>query len=199
MIHRHHLLSVLTALLALGLSACSPGSHPAGASTSSSDDTGATATTATSTVSVGDRGAPLALAGHGLDGRPLNLSSYRGHVVVLNIWGSWCGPCRAEAGGLEQVFEAYRAKGVQFVGVDTRDLDPAPARAFARTAGLRYPSLYDPDGSLLLSLPPGTVNPQAIPSTLVLDRRGRVAVRALQPLTSAQLTSLLAPVLGEAA
>ncbi|WP_042417461.1 TlpA family protein disulfide reductase [Streptacidiphilus anmyonensis] len=199
MIHRHHLLSVPAALLALCLAACSSPSAGAGAGASPATAAQGVGAAATSTVAVAERGTPLTLAGHGLDGRPLSLAAYRGRVVVLNFWGSWCEPCRAEAGGLEQVFRADRADGVQFLGVDTRDLDPAPARAFARTAGLTYPNLYDPDGSLVLSLPPGTVNPQTIPSTLILDRRGRVAVRALQPLTAAQLTSLLGPVLREAA
>ncbi|WP_084713827.1 TlpA family protein disulfide reductase [Streptacidiphilus rugosus] len=199
---RPHLLPGVAAMLTLLLSACSQSSPADGASGSAGSGrsgVGTTGTAATSTVAVADRSAPLGLAGRGLDGRAVSLASYRGKVVVLNVWGSWCGPCRAEAKGLERVFEADRTEGVQFLGLDTRDLDPAPARAFVRTAGLSYPDLYDPDGSLLLSLPPGTVNPQTIPSTLILDRRGRIAVRALQPLTAAQLEALLAPVVEEAA
>ncbi|WP_232247985.1 TlpA family protein disulfide reductase [Streptacidiphilus rugosus] len=153
---------------------------------------------ATSTVAPKDRGAPLALSGRDLDGAHLDLAGFRGKVVVLNVWGSWCGPCRAEAGDLEAVFTAERAKGVQFVGINTRDLDVSAAKAFVRSASLSYPNLYDPQGSLLLRFPAGSINPQAIPSTLILDRQGRIAVRALQPVTRAQLESLLGPVLQEA-
>ncbi|MFC5907748.1 TlpA family protein disulfide reductase [Streptacidiphilus monticola] len=181
------------AAAALALTACSG----SGSGSSSSDTHFVSGTGTSATVPVKDRGAAISLSGQDLDGKPLSLADYRGKVVVLNVWGSWCGPCRAEAGDLESVFKATQAEGVQFVGINTRDLQVPAAKAFVSAHGLTYPNLYDPDGELLLKFPKGSLNPQAIPSTLILDREGRVAVRALQPLTSEQLTKLLQPVLAE--
>ncbi|MGH2651477.1 MAG: TlpA family protein disulfide reductase, partial [Actinomycetota bacterium] len=73
------------------------------------------------------------------DGTPIALSSFRGHVVVLNFWASWCAPCRLEAPGLRRVSERYRDRGVRFLGVDYRD-DDAAGRAFVDEFRLRYPS-----------------------------------------------------------
>lgn len=110
------------------------------------------------------------LSGTTLDGNPLDLSQYKGKVIVLNVWGSWCPPCRHEAPQL--VAASAKTTGVaQFVGIDTRDTNKAAAQAFVRNARIGYPSLYDPDGALLLRL--RSVPPKAIPSTLVVDRQGR--------------------------
>ncbi len=121
------------------------------------------------------KAAPV-LSGTTLDGKKLSTADYRGKVVVLNVWGSWCAPCRHEAPALQEASVAT-AGVAQFVGINTRDLDSAPAKAFVRAFGITYPSLFDPDGSLLLQL--GAVPATAIPSTLVLDRDGRVAARIL--------------------
>jgi peroxiredoxin len=83
------------------------------------------------------------------------------------------------------------------VGINTRDTQIDQAQQFVRAHGLTYPSFYDEDGSLLLQFPKGSLNPQAIPSTLILDRQGRIAVRALQALTSDQLNKILDPVIAE--
>lgn len=131
--------------------------------------------------------APIA-SGTGLDGSPLSTESFRGKVVVLNVWGSWCNPCRKEAPDLVAVAAATRDVA-QFVGLNTRDLDPGPAHAFVRTFQLNYPSIYDPSGSELLKftdIPPG-----AIPSTLLLDRQGRVAARVIGPISQGSLTQLI--------
>jgi thiol-disulfide isomerase/thioredoxin len=137
-----------------------------------------------------------ALSGTDLSGRPVALSDFRGRVVVLNVWASWCGPCRAEAPGLEHVFAATRSLGVQFLGVDTRDDDDS-ARAFVRKFKITYPSIVDHDGGKLL--PFARLLPvQAVPSTLVIDRTGQVAVRALTPLTEQQLREAVQEVLAEA-
>lgn len=149
------------------------------------------------TVPVASRKAAISISGKDLDGRQLSLSDYKGKIVVLNVWGSWCPPCRAEAPDFEKVFEATKSQGVQFVGLDTRDLQLAQPKAFAADHGLSYPSLYDPDGELLLQFPPGTLNPQTIPTTIVLDRQGRVAARALKPLQASDLTKILDPLIAE--
>ncbi|MEV7443806.1 TlpA disulfide reductase family protein [Streptomyces sp. NPDC091204] len=142
------------------------------------------------------RDAPT-LAGDDLDGRPAGLAGLRGHVVVLNVWGSWCGPCRAEAEDLARLSRETPGEEVRFLGINTRDPDRAAARSFVREHGLGFPSLHDPAGELLLRFPPELLNPQAVPSTLVIDRRGRVAVAIGGAVTDEQLRPLLARVVEE--
>ncbi|MFK0252642.1 TlpA family protein disulfide reductase [Streptomyces sp. NPDC090445] len=138
-----------------------------------------------------------ALAGEDLDGNRVGLAELRGNVVVLNVWGSWCGPCRAEADDLEQLSRQTRADGVRFLGINTRDRDRAAARSFVRAHDVTFPSLHDPEGELLLRFPPALLNPQAVPSTLVIDRRGRIAAGIGGAVTDEQLRPLLARVAGE--
>ncbi|MFD7628261.1 TlpA family protein disulfide reductase [Streptomyces sp. NPDC059851] len=137
------------------------------------------------------------LDGEDLDGKPAGLAELRGHVVVLNVWGSWCGPCRAEADDLERLSRQTRADGVRFLGINTRDPDREAARSFVRAHGVTWPSLHDPAGGLLLRFPPPLLNPQAVPSTLVIDRRGRIAAGIGGAVTDEQLRPLLARVAGE--
>lgn len=138
--------------------------------------------------------APVA-AGPLLSGGELSTADLRGSVVVLNVWASWCAPCRAESPDLQAVWDATRDGGVQFVGINTRDSEAAAA-AFVGNYGLTYPHLLDPDGRTQLlfrdSLPP-----QAIPSTLVLDKQGRVAGRVLGAASQSQLLGLIEPLTAE--
>ncbi|MFI9203779.1 TlpA family protein disulfide reductase [Streptomyces sp. NPDC053048] len=137
------------------------------------------------------------LSGRTLDDKKLDLADYKGKVVVLNVWGSWCSPCRAEAPNLVKVANDYKDKGVQFVGLDTRDPDPAPALKFEKEFEVPYPSLYDSSGKLLLRFPKGSLNPQAIPSTIFIDRDGKIAARALKALTEEELRKTLDPLVAE--
>ncbi|MFE9561908.1 TlpA family protein disulfide reductase [Streptomyces sp. NPDC006487] len=152
---------------------------------------------AAAVVDFGLRPPAPALAGADLDGKPVGLAEFRGQVVVLNVWGSWCGPCRAEADDLERLSGQTRAQGVRFLGINTRDRDRAAARSFVRAHGLGFPSLHDPDGELLLRFPPALLNPQTIPSTLVIDRRGRIAVSIGGAVTDEELRPLLTRVAQE--
>ncbi|MCC0093788.1 TlpA family protein disulfide reductase [Streptomyces flavotricini] len=145
----------------------------------------------------GSRPDAPALDGDDLDGHAVSLAGLRGHVVVLNIWGSWCGPCRTEADGLERLSRQTRSEGVRFLGINTRDRDPAAARSFVRAHSLSFPSLPDPTGELLLRFPPALLNPQAVPATLVIDRRGRVAASIGGAVTEEQLRPVLAHVAQE--
>ena len=133
------------------------------------------------------------LVGETLDGSTFRLADHRGEVVVLNVWASWCAPCRAEAPGLAALAAEYEGKGVQFAGLDTRDSDVS-ARAFVDKFGIPYPNVIDRDGQLQLlfgdSLPP-----QAIPSTLVIDSEGRVAARALGKVSESSLRAMVEPLL----
>lgn len=142
---------------------------------------------------VGQRHAAPAVTGSTLDDRAWALSDHRGRVVVLNVWASWCAPCRAEAPALKEVSEALAPQGVDFVGLDTRD-SAVTARAFEARYKIAYPSLIDSDGRLQL-LFAGDVNPNAIPSTIVIDRSGRVAGRVLGRASASTLRALIEPML----
>ncbi|MDK1475363.1 TlpA disulfide reductase family protein [Streptomyces sp. 549] len=148
-------------------------------------------------VAEADREMAPDISGETVDDKELRLSDYRGKVVVLNVWGSWCAPCRAEAPNLAKVAKDTADQDVQFVGINTRDLDKANARAFDRNYGIEYPSLFDPSGKLILKFPKGSLNPQSIPSTLILDREGRIAARALKALGEKELREALDPVVAE--
>ena len=145
---------------------------------------------------VGQRPQIPELAGTTLDGSSLNVTSLRGHVVVLNAWASYCEPCRTESPALARVAKQTAALGVSFVGIDEQDRAD-PARAFAASAGATYPELVDADGALLGSL--RLVPPSAVPSTLVLDRSGRVAARVIGAVDAATLDSLVRALAAEQA
>jgi thiol-disulfide isomerase/thioredoxin len=176
----------------LGLAACSGGS-----SASSSGGNYVEGDGTIVHVPKEDRDPAPELTGVTTHDEPLNLADYRGQIVVLNVWGSWCGPCRAEAPNLVAVAEELADEGVQFIVINTRDPDPANARAFDENYGIDYPSFYDPKGKLILDFPANTLSPQGIPSTVVLDRDGDIAVRALKPLTEEELRAMIDPVIAE--
>ncbi|GGT34250.1 TlpA family protein disulfide reductase [Streptomyces chromofuscus] len=181
------------AVAALLLSACGSG----GTSGGGGDTNFVAGADGIDTVEKGERAAAPDLSGKTIDGGQLDVADYKGKVVVLNVWGSWCGPCRAEAKNLETVYQDTKDQGVQFVGINTRDTSTGPALAFEKEFGVTYPSLYDPTGRLMLRFAKGTLNPQAIPSTLVIDRDGRIAARTLQPLSEEKVREMLDPVLAE--
>lgn len=135
------------------------------------------------------------LEGVTLDGETFRLADHLGDVVVLNVWASWCAPCRAEAPELAALDRELAPSGVQFVGLDTRDSDVS-ARAFVARFGIEYPNVVDRDGQLQL-LFSDTLPPQAIPSTLVIDRQGRVAGRVLGKASESSLRGLIEPLVAE--
>jgi len=132
-----------------------------------------------------------------LTGSKLSFSSYRGKVVVLNFWGSWCVPCREEASTLSAVAAQYQPSGVSFLGVDVRDT-AASAEAFAHSFHITYPSVSDPSSVITLDF--AAVVPIAgTPTTLVIDRTGHVAGAVFGTATYPELTAILAKVTGKAA
>jgi thiol-disulfide isomerase/thioredoxin len=145
-----------------------------------------------STFRAGSRPVAPDIAGTTLTGQHLSLSAYRGSVVVINFWGSWCAPCRAEAPDLSALATHYAGHGVRFLGVDIRD-DPVGADAFTKDFNVTYPSLNDPSDALALAFR-GTVPPAAIPTTLVIDRRGRIAARILGSVSYDSLRTLITQV-----
>ena len=124
-----------------------------------------------------------------MGGERLSLSQLRGQVVVLNMWASWCYPCRTEVPALVAVAHATTGRGISFVGLDELD-SSSSAKNFLSTDHVEYPNLVDADGSLLARL--GLVPANAIPSTLIVDRTGHAAARVIGPVSAAELTSVLA-------
>ncbi|HVE95558.1 MAG TPA: TlpA disulfide reductase family protein [Pseudonocardiaceae bacterium] len=136
------------------------------------------------------RGAVTDLSGDSLTepGTTVSLQPYRGQVVVLNVWGSWCGPCRAEADDLVGVASATAEQSVQFIGIDVRDSRQAGAD-FARDFGLTYPSIFDPPGRTLLALK--GIPRSVVPLTIVLDRQHRVAAVFLHAVHAQDLQPIV--------
>ncbi|HET7309927.1 MAG TPA: TlpA disulfide reductase family protein [Mycobacteriales bacterium] len=147
-------------------------------------------------VAPGDRSRVGDVSGELLDGTHFDLSSWRGHVVVVNFWGSWCSPCRDEAQALDQVFRDNRSRGVEFIGVDVRE-DRASAEAFVADRHIGYPSLFDPSDVLALRFP--GLPPNATPTTLIIDRQGRIAARHSGEIRYTQLRDVVARALAEKA
>jgi thiol-disulfide isomerase/thioredoxin len=140
------------------------------------------------------RKAPGELRGTTVDGQQVDLANYRGDAVVLNVWGSWCGPCQKEAPALQAASQALAPKGVKFLGINIReDGNQARAAAFERTYGITYPSLFD-STQYLLALR-GVVAANAVPSTVVVDPQGRIAARISGATTKDTLVDLVDEVL----
>jgi thiol-disulfide isomerase/thioredoxin len=137
-----------------------------------------------------DRKQPGDVSGETIDGEPIALTDYAGKTVVVNVWGSWCAPCRAEAPDLVAASKELADENVAFLGINSRDLNQAAARAFVRRFEVPYPSIYDQKGRTLLAFR-GTLTPNAIPSTVIIDEKGRVAASVLGEVTKSTLVSLV--------
>jgi thiol-disulfide isomerase/thioredoxin len=138
---------------------------------------------------VGHRALAPQFTGISLTGTPITSASYRGKVVVLNFWGSWCPPCRAEAPTLAVLAEQYRSKGVSFLGDDVGDTS-ANALAFTRGAGISYPSVNDAGYSVVQKF--GRVAPiNDTPTTVVIDPTGHIAGLVIGQVTYQTMTTIL--------
>lgn len=146
------------------------------------------------TFAPGEREPAPDLTGKSLAGKPMSLANTEGHPVVINVWASWCGPCRVEAPDL--VKAAHQLKNTQFFAINTRD-GKAKAQAFVRSHDIPYPSLFDPDGQAVLKFY-DTVNVKSLPFTLVLDAKGRVAAVVNGKTTTITLVDLVHHVTREA-
>ena len=147
-------------------------------------------------VPVAERTRLPAVTGALLQGGHYDSRDLRGKVVVYNVWGSWCAPCREEAPALRKVANETRPRGVRFVGIDVRDNDAA-ALAFERRYRIPYPSIRTADSREALLAFGSTLPPSAVPSTLVVDRQGRLAARVIGKTSYGTLSALVGDVLAE--
>ena len=174
----------------VGLAGC------ASTDTSARYDTGYVEGSGVSTeIAVDKRGDAYDFSGETFSGEPFTLSEKRGAPVVLNVWYASCAPCRKEAPDLVKLHETYASKGVTFVGVNVRD-EAGPAQAFEQKFSIPYPSIPDRDGTIMYALR-GQVSPNAVPSTLVFDAKGRVAARIFGLADPSILGAMIDRVLSE--
>lgn len=148
---------------------------------------------------VADRQKSPTLSGDDLmnEGKQLSIADFPGKVVVLNLWGQWCPPCRVEAPEMQKLYDQTKASGVEVVGIDLRDNDRKPPQDFMRDRKLTYPSIYDPSGRTLLQLSGYPRN--IIPSTIVLDKQHRVAAVFLRSLLASDLLPVVERLVAEPA
>ena len=143
----------------------------------------------------GERAAAPEFSGTLLDGGDFDSTELDGGIAVVNFWGSWCAPCRVESPQFQEVHAEVRDRGVQFLGVNVKEPDEQFGQAFVDTQGIEFPSLYDPAGEVALAFRDYPAN--AIPSTIVLDREGRVAAVYTGEVAQDDLRAVLDRLLGE--
>jgi peroxiredoxin len=187
----HAAIGTLAAVAVLSLAACDGGAI--GQNTPQSNGQSfVSGSYGTTVFTPGSSPAAPPVSGKTLAGQHLSLASYRGDVVILNFWGSWCAPCRREAPALAALASYFRSRNVRFLGVDLDDT-PASADAFMRTFRISYPSLNDPGDEIALAFR-GTVPPTGIPSTLVIGRTGHIAARIVGGVSYSGLKELITKV-----
>lgn len=183
--------AVLALGLAAGLVACSSPNDDLAGQYRDGDNKGFISGDGTTTeIPEAERGAPIEFTGTAVDGSTISSADYAGKPLVLNFWYAQCGPCRAEAPLLEEVYTDTQEVGAEFLGVNIYD-GPEQASAFEQNYGISYPSLLmQGDGELKLALA-ASASVQAAPTTLVLDTEGRVAARIVGQLRDAGILRTL--------
>lgn len=149
-------------------------------------------------VPLADRAAPVDFSGTLSDGTEITSAEYRGSVTVVNFWYAECPPCRLEAKDLQAASEEHAPDGVRFLGVNTRDQAPN-VDSFDSTYGITYPSVLDVEDTRMQLAFAGTIAPNAVPATIVLDRQGRVASRVLGQIDPGVLRTLVSDTVAEPA
>lgn len=115
--------------------------------------------------------------------KTISLEDYEGEIVVLNSWGQWCAPCRAEADDLQEIHSELQKRKIGTVlGINVRDYNPQVSNDFLKDNGLTYPSIYDPPFKTAAAL--GGVPTSVVPTTIVLDKQHRPATVFLRSITA---------------
>jgi thiol-disulfide isomerase/thioredoxin len=146
------------------------------------------------------RGKPGPISGPDLmdPAKTLSLTDFDGKVVVINVWGQWCAPCRSEIPELQRVYDETRERGVAFLGIDVRDNNRQAAVDFVVDRKVTFPSIYDPSMRTMIAFG-GRYPTTVIPSTIVLDRQHRVAAVFLRELLAEDLLPVVERLAGEPA
>jgi peroxiredoxin len=147
------------------------------------------------TIAAPDRKKAGDFTGTRLNGGELTLAQSAGKVVVINFWATWCGPCTTETPQFDAVYRANKARGVDFIGIDTKETSTGAARAFVADNDISYPIVSDEQGETAIAL--GKIPALALPFTVLLDRQQRVAGVYLHPLTPKDLQPVLDKLLAE--
>ncbi|WP_243729216.1 TlpA family protein disulfide reductase [Nesterenkonia sphaerica] len=195
---RRTLRSMAAAVLAAGLllTACGADGNDDLAQRASNDGTNYIAGDGSvQEIAAENRGEAVTFESETFEGETVTAETFQGEVSVINFWYAACAPCRKEAPDLQAIYEEFEADSVQFYGVNTRDTQPT-AEAFERTFGITYPSMEDRGGSVLMSMT-SYVHPSAVPTTLVLDRQGRVSARISGLVDPGTLRALISTALEE--
>lgn len=188
--------AALAAVVALALTGCDDGGTSINDQMRQGDQKGYVAGDGTiEQLAPEQRTTTITLSGTTLEEEAWSSAEHAGEVVVVNVWGSWCGPCVEETPDLEEVATQLREadEPVQFIGVNTRDT-VANALAFQKVQGVSYPSLQDDGGRTRAQLQGLAV---ATPTTMVLDQEGRLAARVSGPVDASTLRGLVEDVLAE--
>jgi thiol-disulfide isomerase/thioredoxin len=188
------LAAALSAVALLGTAACT-NQHDAVDQSAGTQFRYVQATKAGTVIPVQDRKAAGPVAGNLLDGGTYVLSADKGKVVVLNFWGSWCGPCVNETPQFDTVYRQRKAAGVTFVGLDVKDSKDL-ARNFVQDKKISYPIVFDPIAKTALQL--GNIPQAGLPVSVIVDRQGRVAAVYLGPVLPADLNPVLTTLTAEA-
>lgn len=189
--------AALALVVVLGASACAGGSQPAGHPSDVVDQGYRSGDGSTTTWAVGQRKGPVTLAGTDFGGARQDVAAWRGDVVMLNTWYAACPPCRAEAPSLVALANDDAGKGLRVLGINGTDAAGA-ADAFVRQFSVPYPTIQDTDGSAIAALQ-GVVPVNAVPTTVLLDRQGKVAARILGLADPSTLRTLVDALLAEPA
>lgn len=178
-------------LVALAALACQKGETP------SKPPTGTAATTATTTSApaspnVGDPMPPY--SAKLLDGQPFDLAAEKGNVVLLNVWATWCGPCRYEIPELQKLHDEYGKRGFKVIGVSVDEGDSADVKQFAADQKMTYPVVLDPDGRIA-----NLLQTMVLPTTVLIGRSGKIVWRQIGaiPPGDAKLTAAIVTALGD--
>ena len=190
---RRTLLAGALAGLVVLLAGCS--TTPASPSATSTDAGYTSADGTTRTWPLGARTGPVALSGTDIQGTRQDVAAWRGDVVLINTWYAACPPCRAEAPDLAAIAHADAARGLRVIGVNSTDA-AGTAAAFARQFALPYPTIIDSGGTAVAALQ-GVVPVNAVPTTVLLDRQGRVAARILGRIDPSTVRSIVDQLLSE--
>lgn len=181
--------AAFAAVLAVGLTACAP--DAVSESFLNGENTGYVAADgAIVEIPVAERGEPVQFGGVTESGDDFDSADVAGDVTVVNFWYAGCAPCRLEAADLESVWKTYEDQGVSFIGINTRD-QADTATAFAQEYGVTYPSLIDVDTAEAKLAFAESVPISATPTTLVLDKQGRVAAKIIGPIDGTSVLSTL--------